>query len=216
MLKCTWKILGWLAVLLVGLYLISFLTFHTGLSGAGTGTGIFSYSFRAFCDVMSERENEGSAFGSIFIEAKLPPRFMVWGQSSPKYRNAEITWTLLQKEKSKGKATIDLERMLIITDDKSASLTTKTLSALLGIAPTTARDTILVERVAELLRSAGDGKLPVPNHHGYSLPEPFIGYMQHYALGFWIRPLGLVWVAIWSAFGIYRLIITKRLKRNAA
>jgi len=216
MLNYTWKFFGWLAVLLVGLYVISFLTFHTGLSGSGAGTGVFYYCFRAFCHIYDDRKSDWGTLGSITIEAKLAPRFMVWGQSSPKYRGAEIEWSLVQKEKSSGKATIDLKRKLIITDAKEVSLNTKTLSALLGIAPLTARDTILVERVAELLRSAGEGKLPVPNHHGYSLTEPFVGYMQHYAFGFWIRPLGLLWVSIWSAFGIYGLIITKRLKRNAS
>jgi hypothetical protein len=213
MLKWSGKFVGWLVVLLVGLFLISTLTFHTGLAGSGAGTGVFSHSFRARFDIRPEFDEGSSKSGSMIVEARHPARLMLWGHASPKYRHAKIEWFLFREEESIGNATIDLEKLQIARSGKVMPLDTKNLLNLFEISDATAQDRLMVGTLAEFLQAAKDGDLPRPNHHGHSLPKPLPGRMQHFATGFSLSPLELTWVIVWSGFG---LTATKGFKRGNA
>ena len=113
MLKLAGKFVGWLAILLVVQFAISTMTHISVMAGSGVGTGVFSYRFRARLDSPYDFEDEDSAIGLITIEATAPSRFKVWGHASPAYRKVEIDWILFQEEQWEGRATIDLDQMLI-------------------------------------------------------------------------------------------------------
>lgn len=205
----------WLAVLLLVLFGISTVTYHTGLPGSGAGTGVFSYWFRAQFHIDPDYDDfESSASGTITIEGSAPPRFMAWGHASPKYRSVEIDWFLWREEESVGEAVVDLDASLITGSGDSAPLDARSLATLFEITDPVEQDDLLFAKMLEFLDAAKEGKLPRPNHHGHSLPEPFPGRMQHFASGVSLRPLGLLWVICWSAFGIVRVFNHKRNRKH--
>lgn len=205
MMKWAGRLVGWLAILLVGLFLISNLTFHTGLAGSGVGTGVFSHWFRAQFELSHDFDAGDSTSGSISVEAKHPARFMLSGHESPNYRNAKIKWFLFREEANRGEATINLENMQIVWDGDATSLNPENIVRLFGITAPTDQDTLMANALLEFLHSARDGKLPLPNHHGHSLPEPLSGRMQHFATGFSLLPVELAWLIGWAGFGIVGL-----------
>jgi len=211
-----WKRIGslgmWLAILFAVLSVISLFTFNMGLSGSGAGTGVFSYRFRTGFRI--SYDDDVPTLGTIDIEGRASPRFKLWGQVSPKYRSAEIDWLLFQKKESTGHAFLDLDHMLIVQGSKSIRLDANTLSSLFGISGTAHNDKVLATTIFNFLQAAQNGTLPPPRHHGYSLPEPFSGRMHHFANGVSLRPLELIWVAVWSGFGLRRVIKPKPIERD--
>lgn len=205
---------AWLAILFAVLAVISLFTFNMGLAGSGAGTGVFSYSFRAGFQISYDEDIP--TFGTINIKGNASPRFMLWGNASPKYPSAEIDWLLFQKKESSGHALLDLDHMLIVEGSKSICLDANALSNLFGISSTAHNDKVLATAVFDFLQAAQNGNLPPPRHHGHTLPEPFPGRMQHGASGMSLCPLELIWVAVWSALGLRRLIKSRHIEHDIA
>ncbi len=199
---------AWLVVLIGGLLVIHVLTFSLAWSGSGAGTGIFSYKFRARFHPDYETENGRSIFGSVNVEGSVEPRFKVWGHMSPRYREVEIEWLIFDDSESAGKAVVDLDQMQIDQDGYAVPLTPDDIGKLIGL--NDPNSNAVVTALLQFLHSAREGTLPVPNHHGHSLPEPLPGRIHHFAIGPAIRPLGLVWVLMWSVAGLIRLFPRQR------
>jgi len=107
----------WLAILLAVLFLVSTFTLQLGLAGSGEGTRVFSYMFRANFQIWYDVDDQISRSGSINISGSASPRFKLWGYTSPQYRSAEIDWHFYSKGESSGRATLDLDHMLISQAD---------------------------------------------------------------------------------------------------
>lgn len=216
MLKRIRKLGAWLTILLVVLFLISALIFNMGLAGSGAGTGVFSYWFRARFQVWPDTENSPAISGSVNVEGNAEPRFMVWGHASPRYRKLEIDWVIFRDGESKGQAVIDLNEMQILHGTQNSPLNADSLCSLIGLTNTTNGEGLMVTTLIDFLESAREGTLPPPNHHGYSLPKPLPGKMQHFATGFSLRPLELAWVGAWSIFGLFGWIKPKHIADDSA
>lgn len=173
--KTAWKLIGWLVILLIGLFLISNLTFHTGLAGSGAGTGVFSHQFRAQLQIWHDLNDLGSTSGTVVIEAKHPARFMLSGHVSPNYRSAKIEWSLYREHPNRGEATIDLKNMQIVGEGNATQLNPESILRLFGIADSTDQDKLMADASVKFLQAARDGNLPGPNHHGHSMAEPLPG-----------------------------------------
>jgi len=212
--RLTGKLVGWLAILLVGHIVITVLTNSMAQSGAGLGTGVLSYWFRAQFQVWHGPDRGDSMIGSITVESRHPARFKLWGNSSPRYRHSEIDWFLYNRERSEGKAEIDLGNLQIVQGGNAVSLDSANLLRLFGISDPTEDDTLVVEALVEFFESAREGRLPRPNHHGHRLSEPLPGWMQHFAIGLAIQPMGMIWLVSWTWFGIQGLLCELREKRD--
>ncbi len=209
MLKRIKKLCAWLTVLFVVLFFISALTFNMGLAGSGAGTGVFSYWFRASFRVGSNFENDLGVSGCINVEGNAESRFMIWGHASPRYRTVEIEWVMFRHGESTGQAVIDLKEMQISHGTQTSPLNADTLGSLIGFPNTSNGRNVMVTSLMDFLQSAGQGTLPPPSHHSYSLPEPIPGRMQHFATGSSLRPLELIWIVAWSICGLFGWIRPK-------
>lgn len=201
------QFVAWLTVLVVILCMISALTWNTGLAGSGLGTGVFSYHLNARIQLWHDNENAYS--GTVNVVGNAPARFMAWGRVSPKYRKVEIDWTIFQHGQSEGQAIIDLEHNQILHDGRTFPLNPVALCSLVGIPNETESESEICTALDDFIQSARDGTLPKPNHHSYSIAEPLAGRLQHSATGFSLGPLELVWVAVWTIFGVSRCIASK-------
>lgn len=207
MVKRIGQFVAWLTVLVVILGMISAFTWNTGLAGSGLGTGVFSYHLNARIQLWHDDENAYS--GTVTVVGKAAARFMTWGRVSPKYRKVEIDWAIFRNGQSTGQAIIDLEHNQIFHDGRTFPLNPDALCNLVGIPNETETESAICTALDAFLQSARDGTLPKPNHHSYSLAKPLEGRLQHGATGFSLRPLELVWVAVWSIFGVSRCVTSK-------
>ncbi|QDS93574.1 hypothetical protein FF011L_23470 [Roseimaritima multifibrata] len=197
----------WLAVLVIGLVCISSLTFSS--VGSGTGTGFFSHWFGASFRVWPE--SVGDASGTLRVEGNVEPVFLLWGHVCPAYKAVELEWEMFHVAEHKGGATLDLEQMTVVAGDKTTAIDEDSLSALLGFSTANPRDAEHVATLLKFLRSANDGTLPPPSHHGHELPEPLPGRMQHFASGASIPPLQLLWMIAWLMSGLWILFRRRRI-----
>lgn len=205
MLRRTRTFAIWLAVLIVVYLLIDLLTFSLAWMGSGEGTGILTYRFVTRLHFHYENEAGRNEFGTVNVEGRTEPRFMLWGHVSPQYHHVQIDWAAFGDLGCEGNAVINLREMTIDRDGETVPLTPNGLGSLIGVRNPGDNSDGVVDALIQFLLSARDGTLPVPRHHGYSLPEPLSGSMHHFALGPAIRPLELLWVAAWSAVGFSRL-----------
>jgi hypothetical protein len=198
------KFAAWLTVLIVVLLLIHVLTFTLAWAGSGAGTGVFSYWFRARFQLDHEFESGRTLLGSIKVEGRVETRFKVWGHISPKYHELQMDWFLYGDDGSEGQAVVDLDQMQITHDGHAVPLTVDNLCSLVGVPDSSKDENANITTLVQFFQSAHEGTLPVPNHHGHSLPEPLPDRMQHFATGPAVRPPELIWVVIWSLFGLVR------------
>jgi hypothetical protein len=202
---------AWVTELIVVFLLIDALTFSLAWAGSGAGTGIFSYWFRARFRVDQGLENGHTIYGSVNVEGRVEPRFKVWGHMSPRYHEVQIDWQLFGDKGSEGQAVVDLDQMLLHHDGHTVLLTADSLGSLVGLSNSNDNNNAIVTGLIQFFQSAREGTLPLPNHHGHSLPEPLPGRMQHFAMGPAIRPLGLFWVFAWSIVGLSRSFTRQRI-----
>ena len=200
---------AWVTVLIVVLLLIHALTFTLAWAGSGAGTGIFSYWFRAWFPLHLELETGHTVHGSVNVEGWVKPQFKVWGHVSPRYHKVQIDWLLFGEMGTEGQAAVDLDQMLLHHDGHTVLLTTDTIGSLVGVS--NSDDNSIVNGLIQFFQSAREGTLPLPSHHGHSLPEPLPGRMQHFAMGPAIRPLELLWVFSWSIAGLARFFTRERI-----
>jgi len=212
--KIAGKLIGWLVILIIGLYLISYLTRYSSLAGSGEGTGVFSHGFRAQFQIGPDFNAHDLTSGTITVEATHPATFMLSGHVSPNYRSARIDWFLYREHQNIGEATVDLENMLVAREGNATRLNPESISRLFGITNPTDQDKLLADAFVKFLQAARDGNLPRPNHHGHSMSEPLPGHMQHFATGFSLRPLELAWTVGWIACGMMMLFRAKIKKPN--
>ena len=205
------KLAAWLSVLIVVLFLIHVLTFTLAWGGSGAGTGVFSYYFRARFQLDHESDNGRTMLGSVNVEGRVEPRFMMWGHVSPQYREAEMDWLLFGDGGNEGHAVVDLDHMQIAHDGHTVPLTAEHVCSLFGVSGSNDGEQALSSALVQFFQSARDGSLPLPNHHGHSLPDPLPGRMQHFAIGPAIRPLELFWVVAWSIAGLCQLFTRQRI-----
>lgn len=211
----------WFATLLIVYFLIDFLTFTLAWAGSGAGTGVFSYSFRARIQFDANNDDGRPIFGEVRVEGRTEPHFRMWGHVSPRYREVQITWYVFQDAGSEGLAVLDLEHMQIQHGGRTVPLNTESISRLFGIQKVVDGEDWRITELIAFLRSAREGTLPVPRHHGIALPGPLSGNMHHFASGSAIRPLALIWIIVWSILGlsqIFRAQYTKaeRLKQSGS
>jgi len=200
----------WLSALVVVLLLIHFVTFSLAWAGSGAGTGVFSYQFRARFQLDHKSDNGRTTLGSVNVEGRVEPRFKVWGHKSPRYHEVQVDWLLFGDEASEGKAVVDLDSMLIAHDGHVVPVTADSICSVIGVPHPSDDEEAIITVLVRFIQSAREGTLPVPNHHGHSLPEPLPGRMQHFALGHAIRPLELHWVVTWSVWGLVRIFMPQR------
>lgn len=212
MIRLTIQLAKWLSVLVIGLIAISMLVYSSSAAGSGAGTGFFSYRFGAVFQVWPNAS--GDASGSFRVEGNVAPRFLLWGHTSPAYQTVAIEWEMYHGNQGKGQASLDLEQMGIVAHDQTTDITEKSLSTLLGFSTANPREAEQVATLLSFLESARDGTLPPPRHHGYALPEPLPGYMQHFATGTSIPPLQLIWVIVWSAIGLGASVRRRAARRH--
>ncbi len=204
MLKTILLFAAWLVVLVVGYALIAGMTRPMAMAGSGAGTGVFSYWFRAKYYLSSDDTSHGLLIGPVYIEGEADPRFALWGHQSPKYRQVSIEWDLfVELQESKGKAIADLDNMTLRHKNEVQPLSLKNFSTMLGLEGEPESKT--AAGLYAFLKSARDGTLPVPNHHGHRLSDPLEGHMQHFASGPSILPFEVAWVIGWCWFGIIKL-----------
>ena len=188
----------WAALLLGGAKVVSIVTFHTGLGGAGAGVGLFSYRFR--CTLSPEPNfNEETVGGMLIIEGRAPKRFRLFGGTSPAYEAVSMGWWLnagVTSGESEGRANLNLVNDKIEVSGRSSPLDASNLKEILRLSDSQPNNEF-ISNLLNFLSECRSGELPRPRHHTRQLDKPIKGYMQHFAIGYSIRYPILCWVGLW-------------------
>lgn len=198
----------WLAVLVVGVWAVGFVSFKTSQGGTGNGAGFFDYSFRSCYFPAFE---EDPSMSMIELEGRAPRRFKVFGGVSPVYDAISLKWSLHSgySGRPKGQVSLHLASETLTDGDRSVPLDVEHLLEVIGIPDRPAnRDTL--RYLMKVLEDCRTGRLPRPNHHGYELEEPMPGSMRHAALGYMVSYPVLAWVGLWL-LAIPAFYTTKRM-----
>lgn len=198
----------WLAVLVIGIWVVGFVFRSTCQGGTGNGLGLFRYSYEL--DLFPAVDGDPS-FSHVELEAQAPQRFKVFGGISPRYDAISMKWELNNgyEGRPEGHILINLLEGDLVDGGRRLDLNSDNLLSVTGV-PDRPANRITLEYLLGIFEDARTGQLPRPSHFSYTPEDPMLGRIQHVALGFMLNYSILSWVGIWTLAAI-ATITTKRI-----
>lgn len=201
----------WLAVLVIGVWVVGFIFRSTCQGGTGNGLGFFRYSYEFH---LYPAVDGDPSFSYIELEAQAPQRFKLYGGVSPMYDTISMKWKLYTgyEGRKEGHILIKPKGGYIVDGGRRLDLTIDNLLSVTGITDRPA-NRITFEYLLGIFAKARTGHLPRPSPHAYIPEEPMIGRIQHVARGYMLNYSILSWVSIWLLIAIVT-VTKKRITRR--
>ncbi|MCW1926522.1 hypothetical protein OKA05_28480 [Luteolibacter arcticus] len=195
------QIVFWVALFFAGVWVVSVVTSHSAMAGAGAGMGRFSYWFRFTLEPYPSGGGDDELMGRVIIEGRAPPRWMKFGGVSPRYREVSLEWAMfsgVRVGETGGTCSIDLTKHEIVSGADRLPLDRENLGRLFGFAVAPEESMGFLDELLGRLEECRSGTLPRPRHHTYRFDEgPIRGRLQHFASGFSLSYPELVWAGVW-------------------
>ncbi len=146
--------------------------------------------------------SEGLTFQSLVFEGETVPCWQ--RENSPfKYSELALVWGEVEPTALGGRVRLFLPSLRFENSMTNGVLTSEGLALWLANhdtrATTNSHAAKAMDEAFQLFRSAADGSLPPPRHHGYSLGQRGLssGRLYHFRLGFGLGVVGWLWLLAW-------------------